>query len=65
MDLHLFQQALNVSDPWKITSVDFDIDNKRLDICIDFTRGATFSDNEEPDKKYKVYDTVKKTWKQL
>jgi len=65
MESNLFQNALGITFPWKITSVQFDIKTKRLDIHIDFERGATFTDNETPDKAYKVYDTVKKTWKHL
>ena len=63
----LLQRALGIIDPWKVKSVEFDASTKRLDIYIDFTRGATFSDSEEEDfsRQYKAYDTVQKTWKHL
>ena len=64
----LFENALGIIDPWKVTSIDFDKSKKKLDICIDFTRGATFLDDSvkgENKKEYKAYDTVQKTWKHL
>ena len=64
----LFEKALGITNPWKVTSIDFDKSKKKLDIHIDFTRGATFSDDGDTDetkKEYKAYDTVKKTWKHL
>jgi len=68
MMTELFQQALHIDAPWLIKSIDFDADKKRLNICIDFKRGSTFSD---PDistgiaKQYKAYDTIQKKWKHL
>jgi transposase len=64
----LFQQALAISDPWMIQSIEFTADSKRLDIHIDFKRGATFIDDGESGdskKPYKAYDTVQKTWRHL
>ena len=42
----LFEKALGIINPWKVTSIDFD-KNKKLDIYIDFTRGATFPDDSD------------------
>ena len=36
----LFQQALGIGSPWHIKSIEFNADNKRLDIHVDFKRGA-------------------------
>ena len=41
-DLLLFKAALGLSEPWQATSVEFDPASKRLDLRIDFPRGATF-----------------------
>ncbi len=62
----LFETALSIHKPWYIDHVDFDAQNKRLDIFIDFERGATFP-SEEPgyDDQYGVYDTEQKTWRHL
>ena len=65
MESNLFQKALGITTPWEIISVQFDNETKRLDIHIDFKRGATFTDSENPEKAYKAYDTVKKTWRHL
>lgn len=61
--------ALNVTDPWFIKDVKFNLESKRLDIYIDFKKGSTFGffDKEE-DKELiglKAYDTNNKTWKHL
>ncbi len=69
MTKELFQMALNVTDPWFIEDIKFDIEAKRLDIYIDFKKGSIFSffDKEE-DKELvglKAYDTSNKTWKHL
>lgn len=61
----LFQQALNISPPWFIKSVEFKAENKRLDIYVDFIPGSTFSEKAAPEKAYKAYDTIEKTWRHL
>lgn len=64
----LFTAALGITPPWKITSLQFDSDKKRLDIEVEFERGSTF-EYEDPDSgeigHYKAYDTVVKTWRHL
>lgn len=64
----LFQTALGITAPWYIESLKFNVEQSRLDIFINFQRGATFKDNEEDDpsgKEYKAYDTVKKQWRHM
>jgi len=64
----LFEQALNVKNPWFIEKIDFDEKLKKLDIFIDFKKGAEFhyEDSElEISGEYKAYDTLKKTWRHL
>ncbi|TXL04081.1 ISL3 family transposase, partial [Methylococcaceae bacterium CS1] len=68
MITELFQQALHINSPWLIKSIDFNAEEKRLDIQIDFKRGSTFADPDAGDnevKQYKAYDTVQKTWQHL
>ena len=63
---HLFEAALSIQKPWYIDHVDFEVENKRLDIFIDFERGATFpSDDPGYDGQYGAYDTEQKTWRHL
>jgi transposase len=64
-DLLLFQAALGLSDPWQVTSVEFDPEAKRLDLRVDFPRGATFCCPECDRSALKAHDTEEKTWRHL
>jgi len=63
----IFEQALNLESPWYIKSTNFDYENKRLDIEIDFERGAKFEyvNTEGEIKEGSVYDTKNKSWRHL
>lgn len=64
----LFELALNIQDPWYIKDIQFSAENKRLDIHIDFRKGAIFhyeSADENIKGNFKVYDTVDKQWRHL
>lgn len=61
----IFQQALHINDPWFIKSIDFNEDKKRLDIQIDFKKGAKFKTEIDSEKSYTAYDTVVKKWRHL
>lgn len=71
MDTHmeeLFSKALGIGGDWRITGVKFDSEAKRLEINVDFRKGATFSYEDEKTgqiKEYKAYDTIEKTWRHL
>ena len=64
----LFEQALHIEHPWYIKDIQFESENKRLDIHIDFHKGSIF-DYESQDGKikgdYKAYDTTEKKWRHL
>lgn len=38
----LFEIALNLEDPWYIRRIDFNSDEKQLDIRVDFKSGGRF-----------------------
>lgn len=64
----LFELALNIQDPWYIKDIQFSAENKRLDIYVDFRKGAVFhyeSTDENIKGDFKVYDTVDKQWRHL
>ena len=64
----LFELALNVQDPWFIKDIQFDSENKRLDIHIDFHKGSLFhykSEKDNIDGEFKAYDTQEKQWRHL
>jgi len=64
-DLALFKAALGLTEPWQVTSVEFDPATKRLDLRIDFPRGATFCCPECDVAGLKARDTEEKTWRHL
>lgn len=62
----LFEAALGIKSPWFIERIEFDADEKRLDVYINFERGSTFpSEREGFADLYKVKDTKDKTWRHL
>jgi len=64
-DIEIFQLALGLTPPWEVVSSDFDPQQKRLDIKIDFPRGSTFVCPKCGQPGHKAYDTVEKTWRHL
>jgi transposase len=64
----LFAAALNIVDPWFVKDIQFSAENKRLDIHLDFRKGAVFHYTSVEDGisgDFKVYDTVQKQWRHL
>lgn len=64
----LFAKALGIESPWFIEEIRFDADGGRLEIFIDFERGATFYYKDDElgiDGHFKAYDKAKKTWRHL
>jgi len=43
MTQELFQMALNITNPWTVTDIQFNTEDKKLDIYVDFIKGSTFS----------------------
>ncbi|NCA97647.1 MAG: ISL3 family transposase [Bacteroidia bacterium] len=57
-----------MKDPWYVKDIQFSAENKRLDIHIDFRKGAVFhyeSAEENIKGDFKVYDTIDKQWRHL
>jgi transposase len=62
----IFGKALGINKPWFVADVNFDLAAKRLDINLDFVRGATFPfEQDGVIGEYKAYDTVEKEWRHL
>jgi transposase len=57
MTQELFQLALNITDPWFVSNLDFNVESKRLDVYIDFKKGSTFS--------YEFIDTITEIKKEI
>jgi hypothetical protein len=64
-DIQFFQQALGLNHPWRVERSAFHAEDRRLDVYLDFERGATFSCPECGQHGYKVHDTVDKRWRHL
>ena len=65
IDIDLFQIALGLTPPWQVSSSEFDLQRKRLDIMIDFSRGSTFTCPECQKAGIKAHDTEIKHWRHL
>lgn len=64
----LFAAALMIEKPWFVQEIKLDQQEGKLEIWIDFERGAEFYyENPELDVKgyFKAYDTTQKTWRHL
>jgi len=64
----LFAKALLVDKPWFVHEITFDLNAGKLEIWINFDRGATFyyQDKESGiEGHFKAYDTTEKTWRHL
>jgi len=64
-DIDLFQQALGLAAPWRVVDCCFDADQRRLELRIDFQKGATFVCPQCATAGCKVHDTETKTWRHL
>ena len=63
--LGLFQAALGIIEPWRVTEASFDPETARLDLRIDFVKGARFACPEGEETGCAVHDTTTKTWRHL
>ncbi len=64
-DLELFQQALGLEEPWEVVDVRFDAERRRLDLRVDFRKGARFACPECGASGCKVQDSEPHTWRHL
>ena len=63
----IFALALNITAPWFIESVDFDLSSGRLSIFVDFKKGSVFSVSNTEGEVWEgsAHDTINKTWRHL
>ena len=64
-DVGLFSAALGLEEPWEVVDVRFDAERRRLDLRIDFRKGARFPCPECGAAGCKVHDTELRTWRHL
>ena len=65
--LDLFKAALGLAEPWRVTRSDFDVARGRLDLYLDFPRGARFGCAVPGCEQGScpVHDTEDKTWRHM
>ncbi len=61
----IFSHALNIHKPWYITDIEFRREERRLDIWVDFERGARFACPDCNKEECHVHDTIEKEWRHL
>jgi transposase len=64
-EVDLFSAALGLEEPWEVVEVRFDPERRRLDLRIDFRKGARFPCPECGAAGCKVHDTEPHTWRHL
>lgn len=65
-ELALFSIALGLTKPWQVVDLKFSKDEGRLDLRIDFAKGARFPCPACPETpEGEVHDTVDRTWRHL
>jgi transposase len=61
----LFQAALGLAEPWQVMRTEFDATARRLDLYLDFPKGARFPCPEGDQRACPVHDTEPKRWRHL
>jgi len=66
-ELGLFTAALGLTAPWRVARTEFDVEGARLDLYLDFGRGARFPCpvKDCAHGACPVHDTADKTWRHL
>jgi len=66
MEMHdLFRAALGLEKPWTVTRLEFSVQNRQLDLWVDFPAGSTFACPKCGQTDCGVYDTTERTWRHL
>ena len=61
----LFQAALGLTGPWQVIRTEFDAEARRLDLYLDFPKGARFACPEGDQPACPVHDSEPKIWRHL
>lgn len=64
-ELKLFTLALGLSAPWEVVNIAFSKDRGRLDLSINFSKGAVFPCPSCGKGNCPVHDTKERTWRHL
>ena len=61
----LFSIALGLEKPWFIKAIEFKVEEKQLDLFIDFESGSKFTCPLCDKSGRHVHDTIERTWRHL
>jgi transposase len=61
----LFHAALGLTGPWQVIRTEFDAEARRLDLYLDFPKGARFACPEGDQPACPVHDSEPKIWRHL
>jgi len=64
-DTELFQTALMLTPPWQVVECQFNVNQERLNIHLDFLKGSQFSCPDCNQADCAVHDTKQKSWRHL
>jgi len=64
-ETELIHIALMLTPPWQVSECRFDVNQKRLDIYLDFVKGSQFSCPTCKRSGCAVHDTERKSWRHL
>jgi transposase len=64
-DTDLFQLALGLTSPWRVTRSEFLVEEGQLDLYVDFPSGSRFVCAECGREGCRVHDTKDETWRHL
>jgi transposase len=64
-ELTLFTMALGLAKPWQVVEIKFSKEEGRLDLHIDFPKGAKFACPSCQEASCEVHDTQERTWRHL
>jgi transposase len=64
-ELSLFTMALGLSKPWQVVDLKFSKEEGRLDLWLDFVKGAKFPCSCGETVEGEVHDTQDRTWRHL
>lgn len=64
-ELGLFTQALGLAKPWQVVDLKFSKEDGRLDLWLDFVKGAKFPCPCGETAEGEVHDTQERTWRHL
>jgi transposase len=64
-DVQLFSRALGLDEPWEVVGVQFDGDQRWLDLRVDVLKGSRFACRQCAAAGCKVHDSEQKTWRHL